>query len=167
MNWKSRTSVVLLLTGLAVPCSAQSGTASPSSAVEQEIIEAEKRWNAAIQSQDLPGMGQFLADRYFLAVAVQGRPLQVVPRERWLENLKSYRIHSYNIDDMKVGVYGDVAVVLMLITQNATVGQPPRDRSAQFLITDIWVRQKDGWRVTERHSSRPEQPPQATTAPPR
>ena len=68
---------------------------------------------------------------------------------------------------MSIGLYGDVAVVLMLITQNATVGQPPRDRSAQFLITDIWVRQKDGWRVTERHSSRPEQPPQATTAPPR
>ena len=167
MNWKCCTTFALLLTGFATPSSAQSGSASPPSAAEQEIIEVEKRWNAAIQSQDLPQMSNFLAESYFLAVAVQGRQLQVVPRERWLENLRSYRIHSYNIDDMKVGVYGDVAVVLMLITQNATVGQPPRDRSAQFLITDIWVKQKDGWRVTERHSSRPEQPPQATTAPPR
>ena len=167
MNWKWRTTIAFLLAGLATPSSAQSASAKPSGTSEQEVVEAEKRWNAAIQKQDLPQMSTFLAESYFLAVAVQGRPLQIVPRERWLENLKSYRIHSYNIDDMKVGVYGDVAVVLMLITQNATVGQPPRDRSAQFLITDIWVRQKDGWRVTERHSSRPEQPPQATTAPPR
>ncbi|MFN2499868.1 MAG: DUF4440 domain-containing protein, partial [Pyrinomonadaceae bacterium] len=88
-----------------------------------------------------------------------GQPLQVVPRERWLENLKFYKIHSHSIDDIKVHVYGDTAVVLMLFTQKATVGRPPRDRSAQFLITDIWVKQKDGWRVAERHSSRPEQQP--------
>ena len=51
------------------------------------------------------------------------------------------------------------AVVLMLYTQQATVGRTPTDRSAQFLITDIWVKRKGAWRVAERHSSRPEQPP--------
>ena len=104
-------------------------------------------------------MSQFLADSYFLAAAFEGRPLQVVPRERWLENLKFYKIHSHSIDDIKVHVYGDTAVALMLFTQKATVGRAQVDRSAQFLITDIWVKQKVGWRVAERHSSRPEQPP--------
>lgn len=52
-------------------------------------MESEKKWNAAIQSQDVAGMSQFLADSYFLAVATGGHPLQVFPRERWLENLKS------------------------------------------------------------------------------
>ena len=32
------------------------------------------------------------------------------------------------------------------------------DRSAQFTLTDIWVKQANGWRLAERHSSRPEHP---------
>ena len=138
---------------------AQTSPVKEAGAAEQEIVGLEKKWNAAIQSQDVAAMSQFLADSYFLAVAIQDRPLEVVPRERWLENLKFYKIHSHSIDDIKVHVYGDTAVVLMLFTQKATVGRAQVDRSAQFLITDIWVRRKEGWRVAERHSSRPEQPP--------
>lgn len=103
-------------------------------------------------------MQRFLAPGYFLAVGVQGRPLQVVPRENWLRNLELYDIQSFSIDDMKVNVYGETAVATMLITQKAVVGRERRDRSAQFFITDVWVRHADGWRVAERHSSRPEQP---------
>lgn len=151
---------ILILTAAAsFPAVAQTSPAKAAGTVEQEIMELEKQWNAAIQSQDVARTGQFLADSYFLAVAVEGRPLQTVPRERWLENLKFYKIHSHSIDDIQVHVYGDTAVALMLYTQKATVGRIPMDRSAQFLITDIWVELKDGWRVAERHSSRPEQPP--------
>jgi ketosteroid isomerase-like protein len=57
---------------------------------------------------------------------------------------------------MQIHVYGDTAVVLMLYTQKATVrGQ---DRSGQLVITDIWVNGSKGWRIVERHSSRPEVP---------
>lgn len=150
--------LTLMLTA-SFPAIAQTSPVKATGTVEQEIVELEKKWNNAIQSQNEAGVAQFLADSYFLAVGVQGQPLQVVPRERWLENLKFYNIHSHSIDDIKVHVYGDTAVVLMLFTQKATVGRPPRDRSAQFLITDIWVKQQQGWRVTERHSSRPEQQP--------
>ena len=79
-----------------------------------------------------------------------------------LENLKFYKIESYSIDDIKVNVYGETAVVLMLWTQKAKVGRAQVDRSAQFVLTDIWVKQKDGWRLAERHSSRPEPPPTIT-----
>ena len=151
--------LIIIAAALAGVATAQDAPVRETGPAEQQIIELEKRWNNAIQSQDLAQMNQFLAESYFLAVAVQGRPLQVTARERWLENLKYYKIHSHSIDDMKVHVYGDTAVVLMLFTQKATVGRTPTDRSAQFLITDIWVKQKDGWRVAERHSSRPEQPP--------
>ena len=135
---------------------AQSNTAKVTNAVEQEIIELEKQWNSGIRRQDLAQMEQFLADGYFLAIGIKGRPLDIVPRKDWLDNLKSYKIESSSIDDIKVNVYGKTAVVLMLFTQKAMVGRPPKDRSAQFVITDIWVKQKKGWRVAERHSSRPE-----------
>jgi hypothetical protein len=38
--------------------------------------------------------------------------LQVVPRERWLENLKFCKIHSHSIDDIKVSMYGDAGHVI-------------------------------------------------------
>ena len=129
--------------------------------IAQEIVELEKQWSEAIQRRDADQMSRFLADSYFLAIGVQDLPVQIVPRERWLEALRFYEIESLTIDDIRVQVYSNVAVVLMLWTQRATVGG--QDRSGQFFITDVWVNQDEGWRVTERHSSRPEQP--ATTRP--
>ncbi len=165
MNVKQMFTTLTIFAVLSVPAGAQTDAAKGASVAEQQIVELEKSLNNAIQSQDLAQTRQFLADGYFLAVAVQGRPLQIVPREEWLENLRFYKIHSYTIDDMKVSVYGDTAVVVMLYTQKATVGRTPRDRSGQFLITDMWVKQKDGWRIAERHSSRPEQSPTPQPAP--
>ncbi len=123
---------------------------------EQQIIEMERQWAAAIQKQDVAAMSNFLSGRYFLAIGVQGEALKIVPREAWLGTLKFYVTTSFKIDDIHVHVYGDTAVALMLYSQKATVkGQ---DRSAQFLITDVWIKEAGGWRVAERHSSRPEQP---------
>jgi len=118
------------------------------------VLEAERQWAAAIQRRDAAAMPQFLADGYFLAIAVQGQPLVIVPREAWLGTLEVYVTHSVSLDDPHVHVYGDTAVVVMLYTQQATVAG--KDRSGQFLITDIWLRTPRGWRVAERHSSRPE-----------
>jgi ketosteroid isomerase-like protein len=150
---------LLLLALTPFRASAQTPAAKSKSGPEQQVTELQKQWVAAIKDQDDKRISQLQADGFFLAVGVQGQPLRIVPRERWLESLKFYKIHSHNIDDMNVSVYGDTAVVLMLYTQQATVGRTPTDRSAQFLITDIWVKRKGGWRVVERHSSRPEQPP--------
>jgi ketosteroid isomerase-like protein len=124
--------------------------------VEQTIVDLEQQWAAAIKLQDAGQMDRFLSEGYFLAIGVQDQPLHVVPRQAWLENLKAYVTHSFRVDDIQVRVHGDVAVVLMLATQHATVrGQ---ERSAQFMLTDIWVKESAGWRVAERHSSRPEPP---------
>jgi|SRR5579871_1046016 len=123
---------------------------------EQEIVALEQQWNSAIQHQDAAQMPRFLADSYFLAIGAQGQPLQITAKQKWLETLPSYHIESFSFDDMQVHIYGSTAIVLMLYTQKATVrGQ---DRSGQLVITDIWVKQSEGWRITERHSSRPEPP---------
>ena len=120
----------------------------------EEIIELEKSFAELIIIQDTNKIKKLQSETYFLAVGIQGKPLQVIPRNRWLKNLKNYVVESYSIDDIKVNVYGNSAVVLMLYTQKATsFGQ---DRSAQFILTDIWVKEDNGWVIAERHSSRPE-----------
>src|SRR5688572_16602601 len=127
-------------------------SANSDSQVEQEIIDLEHQWATAIQQQDAAQMPQFLADSYFLAIGSQGLPLQFMPRAKWLETLPAYKSETFAIDHIHVDVYGSTAIVFMLFTQKATVhGQ---DRSGQFVLADIWVRQHEGWHVAERHSSR-------------
>jgi ketosteroid isomerase-like protein len=123
----------------------------------EEITEMEMEWAAAIQGQDAAAMQAILADDSALVVGIQGQPLKIVAREPLLATLPGYQVESFSIDDIRVTAYGDVVVAVMLYTQKATAdGQ---DRSAQFLLTDIWVKTPTGWRVAERHSSRPEPPP--------
>ena len=149
---------VLLALTLGCTSTRRGQPAASSAGAAEEVRAAEQEWNAAIDRQDAAAMQHFLAPGYFLAIGVHGRPVQIVPREVWLESLPLYDIRSYSIDDLHVNVYGDVAIVRMLFTQEAVVGPERRDRSAQFFITDVWVRHSDGWRVAERHSSRPERP---------
>jgi len=127
---------------------------SSPNAAEQEIINLEKAFAAAIKNRDSVQTKQMQRDSYFLAVGVKGMPLQVIPQRRWLDNLKVYVVESYSMDDIKVSVYENTAVAMMMFSQKAKVhGQ---DRRAQFVITDIWVKEWSQWKIAERHSSRPE-----------
>jgi len=128
----------------------------PDLPVEAQIADLERRWTTAFQRKDIAAMQRFLADGYALIIAVEGERLQVVPRNAWFDSLEDYQIDEAAIDQIYVRAYGDVAVAVMLWRQKASLRGA--DRSAQFTLTDIWVKQANGWRLAERHSSRPEQP---------
>jgi ketosteroid isomerase-like protein len=123
---------------------------------QEEIIALEKSFSELVISQDTNKIKKLQSDTYFLAVGVQGKPFHIVPRNSWLKNLKNYVVESYSIDDIQVNVYRNTAVALMLYSQKAT--SDGRDRSAQFVLTDIWVKKGKSWVIAERHSSRPEVP---------
>jgi hypothetical protein len=145
--------LLLALTIVDTPISAQQ---QDSKTTQEEIVALEKSFAEAIMSRDTVQAKKLQAETYFLAVGIKGQPLQLVPRTRWLSNLQNYVVESYSIDDIKVNVYGNTAVALLLFTQKATTGGA--DRSAQFLLTDIWVKESNTWLIAERHSSRPEIP---------
>lgn len=129
---------------------------SVANTIQDEIIALEKSFAEAIQVRDTIQTKKLQAETYFLAVGVKDQPLRIIPRNRWLQILKNYVVESYSIDDIRVNVYGNTAVALVLFTQKASSGG--EDRSAQFILTDIWVKDGNNWLIAERHSSRPEIP---------
>lgn len=75
----------------------------------------------------------------------------VMPRERWLHVLPDYHVAAYDVQDQHLDVLGDCATLLQRLTMTATVlGQ---DRSGTFVISDVWLRGPDGWRIWRRHST--------------
>lgn len=124
--------------------------------VEAHISNLERQWAAAFQRKDVAALQKMMADGYSLVIAVESLPLQVVPRNAWLEALADYSITEASVDHLHVRMYGDVAVAVMLWRQTATLHG--EDRTAVFMLTDIWVNVDGEWRLAERHSSRPEHP---------
>jgi ketosteroid isomerase-like protein len=120
----------------------------------QHIIALERAWANAMQARDLAQLDALVTPDFFVTIAAQGMPLQVTHRERWLSVMPTYEIQEMTIDDIRAQVYDDVAVVTLLWTQRARVNG--NERSGTFFITDIWRKTEHGWRVSERHSSRPE-----------
>ena len=89
-------------------------------------------------------------DPDYALVLVQPAPARV-PRERWLALLPDYVVHSWSVEEESVDVDGDVAVALRRVAMTATVlGE---DRSGTFVLTDVWRRRGDDWRVWRRHST--------------
>jgi hypothetical protein len=107
-----------------------------------------------MQTRNLQQLNEMVAADFFVTIAAQGMPIQVTGRERWLSVMPNYEIVEMTIDDIRAQRYGDVGVVTVLWTQRAFVNG--NERSGTFFITDIWRKTETGWRVAERHSSRPE-----------
>jgi hypothetical protein len=75
----------------------------------------------------------------------------VVPRSAWLGVLPDYVVHEYRLEEQTFDVDGDTAAVLSRVQMRADVlGE---DRSGTFVLTDVWRRRPDGWRVWRRHST--------------
>ncbi|MGE5601642.1 MAG: YybH family protein [Nitrososphaerales archaeon] len=124
--------------------------------LEATISNLERQWAAAFGRKDVAALQNMMADGYSLVIAVEGLPLQVVGRDAWLEALGHYEIQEASVDHIHVRIYDCVAVALMLWRQKATLDGA--DRSAVFMLTDIWIDVSGEWKLAERHSSRPEHP---------
>lgn len=124
--------------------------------VEAQISALERQWAGAFERKDIAALQRLMADGYSLVIAVEGLPLQVVPRDAWLDSLNDYQIVSATVERIHVRVYECVAVAVMLWRQVAQLGG--QDRTAEFMLTDIWTHDGNQWRLAERHSSRPEHP---------
>jgi len=114
------------------------------------VREAEKDWNEAILRQDSAAALRHLAQDYVL-VGIRSTGANMADRDAWLNTLTAMRIHSYHADVVRVRVHGDSAVVSMKGDWHLELHG--REINENFLVTDVWSRTEDGWRVVLRHSS--------------
>lgn len=114
----------------------------------------ENEWIRSVREGDLPALGRVLSPDFTFTVAVAGKPLSTMGRDAYVHRAKGYTVRESSFDEIVARVYGDVAVVTSRYTQKASLHG--RDRSAEFLLTDTWVKLDGQWLAAARVSSRPE-----------
>jgi ketosteroid isomerase-like protein len=116
---------------------------SPGGNVEQELMQLEQKLADAIIKGDMAFFGSHLADDVRLT-----DPSGMVNTKAQLEaDVKSgaLKIESSKIDDMKVQVHGDVAIVTYKTTDKGTYkGQ---DISGDYRWIDVFVKKGGKWLV--------------------
>jgi ketosteroid isomerase-like protein len=142
--------------------------AQPAPAAAEEtsaqIRRLENEWIRSMRDLDFGALDRVLAPEFTYTVAVAGRPLSTIDRDAYLHRAKGYAVSASRFEENLVRAYGDVAVVSSRYVQTATLHG--KDRSAEFLLTDTWVKRDGQWKAAARVSSRPEHPSHAAPPPP-
>jgi ketosteroid isomerase-like protein len=107
--------------------------------IEDETMEAERRWNATYLAGDVKGFAELVSEG-FLYLSERG----VFGREEYIANLASGVIEMRDLKtlDSTVRSYGDVAIV----TGEARLDASFRDQdiSGTDRYTRVWRRELDG-----------------------
>ena len=119
---------------------------------EQEIIKLAHEWLDAVGRRDRATLARILAEDFLISGwQPEGR---LADKQFYVEDcLKPVDIQegSYKYDRWRVRRYGDTAVVNCVLDIHAVVGG--HKWGGEVLITDVWVREQDTWRVVTRHTS--------------
>jgi ketosteroid isomerase-like protein len=114
------------------------------------ITARQKQWMQAWIDKDGDTLKDILSEDFLLSSA-RGRYMN---RQEWLDGaLALFNCTRFDWKDIKVRLYGDVAVVNAISYQEASVGA--QDWSGTFMLTDVWVNQDGTWRVVARQGTGP------------
>jgi ketosteroid isomerase-like protein len=125
---------------------------------EQEVRNVNEERLAAIKAVDLSKLGEILSDD-MISVSPSGA---VAGKNEALADLSSgdLRVQSSATDDYKINVHGDTAVVVF---RNARVhSYKGTTRGAQYRLTCVYVKRKDGWKLVAQQANFLPQPPGPT-----
>ena len=119
---------------------------------EVEIKKLSHEWLDAVRARDRASLDRILADDFLISGwQPEGR---LANKAYYLEDcLKPVDIQegSYQFDRWRIRRYGDTAVVTCNLKIHAIVNGV--NWGGESIITDVWVRDGDKWRVVTRHSS--------------
>jgi ketosteroid isomerase-like protein len=128
----------------------QQSAFKPKLSADQQLMKLENEWADAMVKRDAAALDGILANDY-TGTNADGI---VSTKAQYLASLKSGKdvISSLVLDDMRVRVYGDTAVVTGRSTAKEV--SEGKDISTQFRWTDMWVKDYAGrWQCVASHSS--------------
>ena len=138
----------------AKPATQSSHTGQQSGNVEQELMRIEREWADSLIRGDVSVTERLAADDYTFT-APDGTTAN---KAQMIAYFKSgdLKIQTSNIEDMRVRVYGDMAIVTYRTTDKATFkGQ---DISGQSRWTDVFVKRNGRWQAVAGQGTRIAQP---------
>jgi uncharacterized protein DUF4440 len=118
---------------------------------KQAFVDLERRLNEATRKKDLNALGLLLHDDFVVISTFSFA--EFTPRNRWIENLLAMEIEAFSLDVARVRIYPGTAVVNC--RGNWKVSLRGRDLGGAFILTDVWISNKDAWQVVVRHASQP------------
>jgi ketosteroid isomerase-like protein len=115
---------------------------------KQQIAELESSWFEARRNNDADAIDKMLSDDY-IGISAQG---MVSSKTQELDRIRAHQIiiHKLNVQEQKISIHGDTAVVTSLVevdtTNNAT--QPPLQAHNRLRYTRVYLRYPSGtWRI--------------------
>jgi len=126
------------------------GFAQQSTAIEQTLINLEREWSNAWMKADTATIDR-IESNDFVGVDAMG---VVYTKAEDIASIKNgeWKVQSIQLDDMKVRVYGDTAVVTGRFTQKAQYKGADRSYTGRF--TDTWVNRGGRWQCVASQSTR-------------
>jgi ketosteroid isomerase-like protein len=138
-------SIVGLIFGVAILAQTQT------QGVEQELIKLENECMEAVVKHDqasIEKLDRMLADEFVMTFDGSN-----FTKAQLFEFIKTREdeILSYEIDEWKVGVYGDAAVVMARNTLK--MRSAGKETTSQNRFTDTWVKRDGRWQCVTAHNS--------------
>ena len=142
----------LLLTVVAVPAALSQPRQPANAAPAQALIALENQWSEAAVTRDGAALDRFYADEYIFT----NEDGVASNKAKEIANITTgvFRLTAYKFSDLKVGVYGDVAVVTGENNIKGTWEDINKDISGPYRFTDVFVKRGGRWQCVASQSSR-------------
>jgi ketosteroid isomerase-like protein len=119
-------------------------------AIHKEIEALEQRWREAIISNNVAEMDHLLADDY-IGISANGT-VETKAQALAARKAGTVRITQLDLNDLKVRVYGDTAVVTSKADLAGTNGQS--DISGNYRYTRVYNKRLGQWKIVSFEASR-------------
>ena len=120
--------------------------------IEQEIVRLAHEWIEAVGRRDGDALNRILADDFLIAGWLPGGKLG--DRQFYIDDcLRPVDLGqaTFSYDQWKFRIYDEFVIANCVFKCHALIAG--KELEGEFLFTDVWIKQGNGWRVVTRHTS--------------
>jgi hypothetical protein len=132
-------------------------TAAEAEATHKQFLDLETRLMGAVQLRTAATLEELVSPLFGFSLMIGGREPEVLNRAEWLRftNVHS-RLEGFEIRSVAAGTSGDHAFVRAQVARRGGVGS--KDLSGEYVLVDLWAKEKGAWKLRYRVVARPVAP---------